>query len=40
MGEKGKGLSRNTYKGHMDKAIGGRFQGGRWGWVGWEAVVG
>ena len=29
------------YKGHMDKAKGGgRFEGGRQGWVGWEDVVG
>ena len=25
------------YKGHMDKAKGGRFEGGRWGWVEWRA---
>ena len=31
MGGKGKGLSRNTYKGHMDKAIGGRLEGGKRG---------
>ena len=23
------------YKGHTDKAEGGRIEGGRWGWVGW-----
>ena len=23
------------YKGYMDKAKGGRFKGGRQGWVGW-----
>ena len=28
------------YKGHMDKAKGGRFEGGRWGWVGWEVCGG
>ena len=31
MGEKGEGLSRNMYKGHMDKAKGGRFEGGAGG---------
>ena len=30
------GLSRNTYKGQMDKAKGGRFKGGRQGWWGRE----
>ena len=25
---------RNMYKGHMDKAKGGRIEGGRWGWGG------
>ena len=36
MGEKGDngGASRNIYKGHMDKAKGGGFHGGRQGWVG------
>ena len=29
MGGKGEGLSRNMYKGHMDKAKGGRIEGGR-----------
>ena len=29
MGEKWEGLSRNMYKGHMDKAKGGRIEGGR-----------
>ena len=24
---------------NMDKAKGGRFKDGRWGWVGWEGVV-
>ena len=32
--EKEEVSSRNRYKGHMDKAKGGRFKGGRWGWVG------
>ena len=36
----GEGLSRNMYKGHMDKAKGGRFKGKRQGWVGWGTVVG
>ena len=35
MGENKGSPSRNIYKGHMDKAKGGRFEGGRWGWVGW-----
>ena len=26
--------SKNMYKGHMDKAKGGRIESGRWGWVG------
>ena len=27
------------YEGHMDKAKGGRFEGGRWGWGGvWGRV--
>ena len=34
MGLKGEGLSRNMYKGHMDKAKGGRIEGGRGEWVG------
>ena len=38
MGEKGVGLSRNMYKGHMDKAKGGRFKGGKWGWLWWEKM--
>ena len=28
------------YKGHMDKAQEGKFQGGRQGGIGWGAVVG
>ena len=32
-GEEGEGSSRNMYKGHMDKANGGRFKGERQGWV-------
>ena len=35
MGGKGKGFFRNIYKGHMDKTKGGRFEGRRWGWLGW-----
>ena len=34
MGKIGEGPSRNMYKGHMDKAEGGKFEGGRLGWVG------
>ena len=30
---------RNMYKGHMDKAKGGRFKGGRQGWMGWRGVL-
>ena len=37
--EKGDGSSRNMYKGPMDKAKRGRFNGGRWGWVGWGTMV-
>ena len=29
----------NMYKGHRDKAKGGRIKGGRWGWLGWGGVV-
>ena len=32
--------SRNMYKGHMDKAKGYRFKGGRQGWVGQGAWCG
>ena len=32
--------SRNMYKGHMDKAEGGMFRGGRWGLVGQRGVAG
>ena len=28
------------YKGHMDKDKGGRFEGGKWRWVGWGGMVG
>ena len=28
------------YKGHMDKAKGGRIKGGRWGWMGQGGVQG
>ena len=38
-GKEGEGSSRNMYKGHMEKAHGGGFKGGRQGWVGWGAVV-
>ena len=27
------------YKGHTDKAKGGRIEGGRWGWLGQRGVV-
>ena len=37
-GGEGEGPSRNMYIGHMDKAKGGRFEVGRWGWVGWGGV--
>ena len=34
------GESRNMYEGHMDKAKGGGFEGGRQGWLvrGWGGV--
>ena len=35
-----KGSSRNMYKGHRDKATGGRFEGGRQGRVGRKGMVG
>ena len=28
------------YEGHMNKAKGGGFEGGRWGWVGAGDIVG
>ena len=31
---------RNMYKGLMDKAKGGRIEGGRWGWLGCGGMVG
>ena len=34
MGKKGEGSSGNMYRGHMDKAKGGRIESGRWGWLG------
>ena len=34
MGEIGEGPSRKIYKGHMDKAKRGGFEGERCGWVG------
>ena len=40
VGENREGLSRNMYKGPLDKAKGGSFKGGRWGWVRWEAPWG
>ena len=41
MGGKGRRVFRNNYKGHMDKTKGGDgIRGGRWGWLGWEGVVG
>lgn len=36
----GEGPSRNMDKRHMDKVKEGGFVGGRWGQVGWVAVVG
>ena len=39
-GGKRERVFRNMYKGHMDKIKGGRIQGGKWGWLGWEGVVG
>ena len=40
MGKIEEGPSRNTYKGYMDKAKGGRFEAGRWGWVRRGGMVG
>ena len=34
MGENRGRSIKEMYKGHIDKANGGRFQGGRQGWVG------
>ena len=34
-------VSRNYYKGHMDKTKGeGGGRGGRWVWLGWGGAVG
>ena len=38
--KKGEGSSRNMYKGQVEKAKGCRIEGARWGWLGWEGVVG
>ena len=35
----GEVTSKNMYTGHIDKAKGDRFDGGKWGWVGQGAVV-
>ena len=43
MGRKVGRVFRNNYKGHRDKTKGGWGGGdreGRWGWLGWEGVVG
>ena len=32
-------VSRNLYKGHMDKTKRGRSKGGRWGWLGLGGVM-
>ena len=40
MGKKGEGSSGNMYRGHMDKAKGGRIEGERQGWVVWGGMVG
>ena len=40
MGGNREGSSKNMYKGHMDKAKGGRIEGGRWWWMGHASVVG
>ena len=39
---RGKGgmVFRNMYKGHMDKAKGGRIKNEKWGWLGWWIVGG
>ena len=37
-GGKEEGPTRNMYKGHVDKATVGRFEGGRQGWVGLGGV--
>ena len=40
MGEEGRRVFRNIYKGHMDKTKGGGSKGRRWVWLGWGQVVG
>ena len=35
MGEEGRRVFRNIYKGHMDKTKGGRIKGGKWRGLGW-----
>ena len=34
------GASTYMYEGHMDKAKGGGFEGGRWGCMGWWGMGG
>ena len=33
--KRGEGSLGNMYEGHIDKAKGGRIEGGRWRWLGW-----
>ena len=40
MGESRGRVFRNNYKGHLDKARGGRTKGGRWGGMGQGGIVG
>ena len=40
MGKNREGSSKNMYKGQVDKAKGGRSEGGRWRWVRLGDVVG
>ena len=36
MGEKGRRVVRNMYKGHKHKTKGGRIESEEWGWMGWR----
>ena len=40
MGGKGEGFSGKCIKDTWTKPKGGRIKGGKWGWLGWEGVVG
>ena len=39
-GKKGEGFSGTTIKDTWTKPEWGRIKGGKWGWLGWEGLVG